>query len=247
MGNGKRGLPNSKTLARDSQAAFTRIELVAVLLVLTLCAVVMLPALASSRPRSQRVICANNLRQIGNAFHVWGNDYGDIPPYAVSVADGGTKVHPLAVNPWLHFSWVSNELASPRVLLCPSDSGRSAETWSGSPTDGYLHPTFANNATSYFLSHAHGTGKGVWPETFLLGDRNVGGSRRSSGDVFFGQSLDLNDLRVGWWTNGLHGPMGNIFRNDGAVLQLSDPEFRAATAFPQPGKEFALWQFIIPR
>ena len=232
---------------RASQAAFTRLDLIAVLLVLSLCAAVVLPALASSRPRSLRVMCANNLRQIGNAFHLWGNDHGDVPPYAVSVADGGTRLHPLAVNPWLHFSWVSNELASPRVLLCPSDSGRSAEAWSGSPTEGYLHPTFANNATSYFLSHGGG-GKVVWPFTFLLGDRNVGGWSNSRGSVFFNSALDSNLTGAAWWTNGLHGQMGNVFRYDGAVLQLSDSELRkAAPAQPWPLGWTPLWQFILPR
>ena len=170
VGNGKRGLAHSKTLARDSQAAFTRIELVAVLLVLSLGAAVILPALASNRPRSQRVLCASNLRQIGQAFNLWGNDHGDRLPYNVALTDGGTLRHPLAVNPWLHFSWMSNELSSPAILLCPSDTGRPARDFSADPNGGYLHPNFANAATSYALSHGEdGAGR-----TIISFDRNMG-------------------------------------------------------------------------
>src|SRR5439155_27092794 len=54
---------------RAGVAAFTRVELlfadVAVALFLTLA----LPLLANGRLRSDRLVCANNLRRIGVAFH----------------------------------------------------------------------------------------------------------------------------------------------------------------------------------
>ena len=76
--------------------AFTRAELLVILAVLTLLALVVLPALANTRPRSARVICANNLRQIGMAMQLWGNDHGDRPPYEVELADGGVGLDGVA-------------------------------------------------------------------------------------------------------------------------------------------------------
>ena len=247
MGNGKRGLPNSKTLARDSQAAFTRIELVAVLLALSLCAVVMLPALASSRPRSQRVLCANNLRQIGQAFHIWGSDHGDRLPYAVDVIEGGTQRHPLAVNPWLHFSWISNELSTPAILLCPSDTGRPARDFSGDPNGGYLHPSFANAATSYTLTHGEdGSGRSM-----ISFDRNLGNDGTSACPLFaqawrVGVSFLAPPSANLRWDDRLHGSSGNILRLSGDVDQVSNAGLPGAFMFPGDDNN-GTKHFILPR
>jgi competence protein ComGC len=227
------------------QFAFTRAELLTVLAGLALLALVVLPALANNRARSARVICANNLRQIGAAMQLWGNDHNDQLPYALFPQEGGTRLHPLAPNAWFHFSWISNELVSPRLLHCPSDDGRPATDFSGSPDGGYLNPNFANRSTRYFLSHS--LGQIVWPTTFISGDRNVGGGR-IGGDSVFGTSLGLLASGLAWWSNGLHGAEGNILRSDGAVFQFSDDGFRRATSAPPPGYPNAgLWQFIVPR
>ena len=247
MGNGKRGLPNSKTLARDSQAAFTRIELVAVLLALSLCAVVMLPALASSRPRSQRVLCANNLRQIGQAFHIWGSDHGDRLPYAVDVIEGGTQRHPLAVNPWLHFSWISNELSTPAILLCPSDTGRPARDFSGDPNGGYLHPSFANAATSYALTHGEdGSGRSM-----IAFDRNLGNDGTANCPLFaqawrVGVSFLAPPSANLRWDDRLHGSSGNILRLSGDVDQVSNAGLPGAFMFPGDDNN-GTKHFILPR
>src|SRR5206468_10868184 len=118
--------------------AFTRVELLVVLAVLALLSLVVVPALASNRPRSQRVICANNLRQIGTAMQLWGNDHNELLPQEVAVAEGGTRMHPLAPNVWLHFAWLSNELGSPKVLFCPADTGHPARDFTRNPTGAHF-------------------------------------------------------------------------------------------------------------
>jgi len=217
--------PGALGETRPTGLAFTRTELLVILAVLVLLALVVLPALANSRPRSARIICANNLRQIGTGYQLWGNDYGDQPPWEIRPEQGGTLQHPLGVNAWLHFSWISNELQSARVLLCPSDSGRLADDFSFDPAGGYLHSNYRNNATSYFLTHAFVGGQFV----MFAGDRNLrtdsfGGCSR------FPQVTWANALSAafGWDTN-LHNEAGNIIRLDGRVNQYSNEELRAAT------------------
>jgi competence protein ComGC len=217
----------SSTQPRSCRAdAFTRAELLVILAVLTLLALVVLPALANSRPRSARVICANNLRQIGMGFQLWGNDHGDQPPWELRPEQGGTQQHPLAVNAWLHYAWISNELNSARVLLCPSDSGRVAEDFSVSPNGGYLHQNYRNLATSYFLTHAFYGGQ----FSMFAGDRNLGwdsiGSCSRFPQVY---NVDARRPTFGWDTN-LHNQAGNIVRLDGRVNQYSNEELRAATS-----------------
>ena len=244
VGNGKRGLARGSRAGQ--QAAFTRLDLVAVLLVLSLCAAVMLPALASNRPRSQRVLCASNLRQIGQAFNLWGSDHGDRLPYNVALTDGGTLRHPLAVNPWLHFSWMSNELSSPAILLCPSDTGRPARDFSADPNGGYLHPNFANAATSYALTHGEdGAGR-----TIISFDRNLGYDGPNACSVF-AQAWLLNvfssppspTLR---WDDRLHVASGNILRLEGHVDQVSNAGLFGAFRIPADDNN-GLKHFIKPR
>src|SRR6185436_12299282 len=105
--------------ARSANTGFTFVDLLAVLAVVVLLSALAGPVLANPRLRSDRVVCANNLRQIGMAMQLWANDHGDAIPPEVSLTDGGTFGHPLAANVWLHFSWLSNELRSAQtVFMC---------------------------------------------------------------------------------------------------------------------------------
>lgn len=206
-------------------AAFTRAELVALLLSLLLLALIALPALAGARVRSTRVACANNLRQIGVAALLWGGDHRDRVPWEVPLVEGGTMLHALAVNPWLHFSWLSNELASPVVLLCPSDTGRPAQDFTGDPAMGYLHPNFANRATSYFVAHSR---MGL-PIGLMIGDRNLGYDNTVSCPNFATAfSLTIWPVSPAFaWNANLHGRAGNIVKFDGQAEQFSNAELRA--------------------
>jgi len=67
--------------------------------------------------RAKSIQCVNNLKQIGLAARIWAND----DPYDLGRKDV------LPPN-WLV---MSNELSTPKVLICPSDQGRRpAPNWS---------------------------------------------------------------------------------------------------------------------
>lgn len=233
----------------DCVLAFTRAELLAVVAITALLLAVALPALANNRPRSHRIICANNLRQIGVAMQVWGNDHGDLPPHQLLVAEGGTRRHPLAANTWLHFSWLSNELANARLLFCPSDTGRPARDFSSDPTGGYVHPNFANQATSYFLTHHYNYAP--LPHRPLAGDRNLRMEGFTS-DSFYNVAAFtfVNPVSQTFgWTNGLHDTVGNLLYADGQVEQADNRRLREAV---EGGNDritpvLARMRFCVPR
>ena len=225
----------SADLSAHSKSAFTRADLLITLGVVALLALVILPALANQRPRSARVICANNLRQIGVGFQLWGQDHGDMPPQEIHYSLGGTSRHPLVANVWLHFSWISNEVVTPSVFLCPSDSGQPARDFTANPTSGYIHGNFRNRATSYFLGYVSFE-RGNTPEAVIAGDRNLNWDQQGSCSRLGIAQIILQSTNYpgGRWTNALHGTMGNVLSFDGRVRQLGNPALKHALT-PLPG------------
>ena len=229
-----------------AQRAFTCAELLVILTVVTVLGLVILPALANGRPRSHRVICANNLRQIGLAVQLWSNDHGDDPPWEVTTSNGGTRIHPLAVNTWFQFYWMSNELRSPKILFCPSDSGQPAWNFGNGPDGGYVHSSFRNAATSYVLSHAfERVGSAM-----IAADRNLGFDGTSGGCNRFGPAWEVSarplSSRFRWNTN-LHNSAGNLLRLDGRVDQISNTMLDTLQLEPVSDTQGQFMHLLFPR
>lgn len=155
-------LSSRQTFLRDANAvrnhsssgepAFTRLDCVAILAVLALLAAIALPVLANTRPRADQLGCLNNTRQILQAFHLWAAEHDETLPWWRSSAEGGTLGAPLRQYAWFQFSWMSNELRTPKILHDPADrTRRMAESWSDDPDGGFLHPSYRNQAVSYVL------------------------------------------------------------------------------------------------
>src|SRR3954469_8029157 len=79
------------------------------------------------QPRVLRITCVNNLKMINLSLRIWEGDHGDFP-WNVSTNAGGVKElldvdkDGFATNAWLAFQVMSNELNSPKVVVCPDDT-----------------------------------------------------------------------------------------------------------------------------
>jgi prepilin-type N-terminal cleavage/methylation domain-containing protein/prepilin-type processing-associated H-X9-DG protein len=200
---------------------FTLVELLCVIAVIGILAGMLLPALSQAKLRAKRVVCVNNLRQLGIGYQVFAVDHHDAFPQDVPVSDGGAGEFLTAasqVNGDFYFSYrlfqpLSNELVTARLLICPSDT-RVAATNFG---------TLLNQNLSFF---AAGSVKVGDVEAMLAGDRNLTNiaSQRQS-VVWWGASEPM------YWTEELHQYKGNILFADGHVDELGGLD-RDTTASP---------------
>ena len=199
--------------------AFTLIEVLIVLAVLITAAMVFLPTIM--RPRrvaGPRINCVNNLKMVGLSYKVWELDNGERFPFDVPVAEGGAKEAAAAGNPALVFEVMSNELSTPKILVCMQDRKRVAAT-------NFLALRSTN--ISYFVGlDATNTA----PSAFISGDRNLTNAGGVSGGVLLASTNDPLS-----WTAALHQNCGNIGLADGSVQQFSTVRLREAianTGFP---------------
>ncbi len=120
---------------KQTKKAFTLIELLVVIAIIAILAAMLLPALAAAKKKAQKINCTNNLKQVGLAFRIWEGDNGDRYPQAVGYAQGGANEYCAHQNgtaacaqpvktkaAGMVFMVMSNELSTPKILFCPSDS-----------------------------------------------------------------------------------------------------------------------------
>jgi hypothetical protein len=106
-----------------------------------------------------------------------------------------------------HFVAMSNELSTPKLLLCPADRNRKPAT---------SFSSLVNTNLSYFVALDADQTR---PQQFLSGDRNLS----TNGQPVQPGLLELtDDIKVGF-TAEMHRFQGNIVMGDGSVQQFSGP------------------------
>ena len=161
--------------------------------------------------RSTEIQCVNNLKQIGLAFRIWEGDNGDKLPMQVPAKNGGAMEPALRGNVFQVFQVMSNELSTPRILLCPADADRFAAK--------NFTAGFDNSRVSYFAGLDAADDK---PAMFLAGDDNFSIDGRS---VKSGLLLLATNAPVSW-TAARHVNQGNIGLADGSVQTTTSSSLR---------------------
>jgi len=132
---------------------------------------------------------------------------------------------------------MSNELGTPKIVICPSDGDRTAATNFGGHLD-----TLGNGGISYFIGKNANKTNAL---QYLAGDRNIGikpakgwsGNDPDGGVTGFSPNFGAagsyrslssyaNDPRL-QWTGKLHQEKGNILLADGSVQQYTSSKMRA--------------------
>jgi prepilin-type processing-associated H-X9-DG protein len=209
---------------RNPTKAFTVLELLITIAVLMLVAAILLPALTPAHT-CQRINCTNNLKQVELSFRTWALDNQDQLPMQVAVTNGGARELIAQGMVFPIFQVMSNELSTPKILICPQDAKRNPAANFASLTD---------KQVSYFVcqnpSEAGNPG-------LLSGDRNLTNALVPGiHAVAFTTNLSLG------WSKEMHSRQGNVAFTDGRVEQFRNGAF----ILTRKGREVRSNRLLLP-
>ncbi|HTR43155.1 MAG TPA: prepilin-type N-terminal cleavage/methylation domain-containing protein [Pseudomonadales bacterium] len=241
--------------------AFTLIELLVVIAIIAILAAMLLPVLAAAKRRAQRINCVSNLKQVNLSFRIWEGDNNNLYPMAVSTSAGGAMESGVSNNHTTYVAYgmtnifcvMSNELSTPKILICPSDVSHS------SPATNFAElgntgnsPGFNTNAIGYFVC---GDANESYPQMVMTGDRNIGtsatlGTAANSINVTMGAGnyiLQQNNATTwAWSANDLHLKVGNIGYADGSVAEVSVSGLQSSLILATNGTPWLSQYFNFP-
>lgn len=194
--------------------AFSIWDLVFVLGSLVVLLLLLIP-LARTTARAVGINCQNNLKQVALAFRVWSGENSDHYPMQEFHTPAGGPLFTNAADTFRYFQVMSNELSTPKILICPGNINQTCAT--NFDTD------FNRHSVSFFIGlEARETNDNM----FLTGDGSLDNGRPTENG-----RMALNaKQKLSWSDKNLHDHQGNIALTDGSVLRLRRSELRVATA-----------------
>jgi type II secretory pathway pseudopilin PulG len=192
------------------KSAFSLLELIILVGIVAVIAVIFLPAMAPrhGHTHAPRIKCVNNLKNLGLAYRIYATDNNDRFPtfFLASNAVNLTSVKITEI-----YQSLSNELSTPKIIICPSDVKAVG-------VDSFAKLTPKN--ISYFASL---TADESTPQIILGGDRNILVNKAPTTGL-----LALTTNTPASWSKDIHNEQGNLVMSDGSVQQMSNARLKIA-------------------
>lgn len=225
--------------------AFTATELLVVIVcVAVVFFFLLLPAEPTGKAKAPRINCVNNLKNIGLAWRIYATDNDSYPWLRAAtnrppvlptnfVSAPGAPLPPTRGVAAI-FGLVTNELSTPKILQCPSDTKRlqlKADSF------GFLlapaQVAVRDRAVSYFIGTSASEDT---PQSIMGGDRNLAGgpfsldTNTSPSQVALriphASATNSAVMNAAVWTQDIHQGAGNLLLGDGSVQQVTSGRMR---------------------
>jgi prepilin-type N-terminal cleavage/methylation domain-containing protein len=243
--------------ARDRRG-FTLIELLVVVAIIAILASMLLPALANAKAKSQKALCASNLKQWGIAIHMYAGDNANKFPDNSAGFDL-SWMSPGMSNFWNHYlihnnrSTLKQSRAANDVLFCPTDAWhRVAEadmitTDAGSQLVGYFYFPGRAYKDANVVSEAQGTAEwfyrqkldGAYRAAPIMVDRMQGIGPATT---------NIYDPRLTWTTTDPNNAKKSVFtathRIAGGAPQGGNFAYEDGHVAWLPGKQVSLGSVV---
>ena len=197
----------------QKQQGLTIVEVLVVIAVLLFLVWMFLPIFARAHIHGG-TNCVSNLKQVALSFQIWESDNNNKYPMEVSVTNGGAMELIVTGNVAGCLMVMTNELSTPKILVCPADRERTEATNFGDD--------FNATHISYFIGVDVTNDDPA--QRILCGDDNflVNGFFVKSGLLQYPTNIPIA------WGAGRHKFVGNISYADGSVAELSSAQLQEA-------------------
>jgi prepilin-type N-terminal cleavage/methylation domain-containing protein/prepilin-type processing-associated H-X9-DG protein len=170
-------MKNSQRMVAFRRNGFSLVELLVVIAIITLLMGLLMPAVQKVREASNRMLCKNNLKQLGIAFHHHHNDHAFFPsggfaywtpptyvngaplPPPRQQAGWGFQILPYIEGDNVWRGGAVNAIATPlKVFFCPSRREPQTISWPDSYVPQLTGGNLVHGLCDYAASNLEGTG-----------------------------------------------------------------------------------------
>ena len=158
-------------MAMHKRRGFTLIELLVVIAIIALLMAILMPALQKVKEQGKKIVCSNNLKQIGISFNMYGSENDNKLP----LNQGGNWLWDIAYSTT---DYIMDTGGDRRTFYCPADPTKKPEMaifWQysqnpqiGTDSDWVVEPQTGRDGlyrvTSYFWMMDTVQGRSVQPE-----------------------------------------------------------------------------------